>query len=267
MKKHVLTLLQLSSDPCTCNFPKQCDTRAEIDAAGEQPEKLCPTEMEKKYVHDFYDTIATHFSKTRYMPWPRVAEFVKSLPPGSLVADIGCGNGKYMACVDEKSCAIGGDYSAKLVDICKDRGFQVMVFDAVIVPLRSEAFDAALSIAVLHHLSTVEHRLNAIRELVRVLRVGGRGLIYVWALEQQEDSKRKFDQHKQDIMVPWNLQKKYMGDEAAAEGKTEVVVQRYCHVYHEQELDDLVRQLENVVIEESYYDHSNWCVRLRKIAN
>lgn len=27
--------------------------------------------------------------------WPKVREFVMALPPGALVADVGCGNGKY----------------------------------------------------------------------------------------------------------------------------------------------------------------------------
>jgi hypothetical protein len=37
-------------------------------------------------------------------------------------------------------------------------------------------------------------------EIVRILRPGGRMLIYVWAMEQE---KRRFGQ--QDVMVPWNL--------------------------------------------------------------
>lgn len=43
-----------------------------------------------------YEEIASHFSDTRHTAWPRIAEFIKSLPAGSLLADIGCGNGKYL---------------------------------------------------------------------------------------------------------------------------------------------------------------------------
>ena len=32
----------------------------------------------------------------RYAPWPRVVEFIQSLKPGALIADVGYGNGKYM---------------------------------------------------------------------------------------------------------------------------------------------------------------------------
>ena len=182
-----LTFRKLSDTPCDCSFPEQCDTQTALQAAGSTPDCLCPTEMEQKYVHEFYETIAQHFSKTRYLPWPRVKEFVESLPFGSLLADIGCGNGKYMACVNPTSSAcMGGDRSASLVKISSERGFQSMVLDCMTVPLRSNAFDAALSIAVLHHLSTVQHRMKALMELVRILRVGGQGLVYVWAQEQGE---------------------------------------------------------------------------------
>jgi hypothetical protein len=70
-------------------------------------------------------------------------------------------------------------------------------------------------------------------------------LVYAWALEQENDSKRRFDQ--QDVMVPWNLQKTYVdeggGKEASPctvdEDRDSVVYQRYCHVYCEGELESL----------------------------
>lgn len=52
--------------------------------------------LEEEYVHRVYDAIASHFSSTRHSPWPRVCHFLSSLPPGSVLADVGCGNGKYL---------------------------------------------------------------------------------------------------------------------------------------------------------------------------
>ena len=42
-----------------------------------------------------------------------------------------------------------------------------------------------LSVAVIHHIATAERRVKALRELSRVLRVGGRVIISVWAMEQR----------------------------------------------------------------------------------
>ena len=31
-----------------------------------------PSDLEKKYVYEVYDKIASHFSDTRYKPWPKI---------------------------------------------------------------------------------------------------------------------------------------------------------------------------------------------------
>ena len=48
-----------------------------------------PKDMEEKHVHSVYSEIAKHFSETRYKPWPQIAEFINTLKPGALLADIG----------------------------------------------------------------------------------------------------------------------------------------------------------------------------------
>lgn len=62
---------------------------------------------------------------------------------------------------------------------------QVLVSDNLSLPFRDESFDAVLSIAVVHHFATTERRVGALRELARVLRIGGRLVISVWAMEQR----------------------------------------------------------------------------------
>ena len=60
-----------------------------------------------------------------------------------------------------------------------------MVGDNLILPFRDEMFDAALSIAVIHHFATTERRVRALRELARAIKIGGRIMITVWAMEQR----------------------------------------------------------------------------------
>ncbi|CAI5745848.1 unnamed protein product [Peronospora destructor] len=177
-----------------------------------------------------------------------------------------------------------------------------MVCDALAAPLRSNSCDAALSIAVLHHLSTLSHRLAAVKELLRVLRVGGRGIIYAWAHEQMTGSRRRFEEGRQDFMVPWNLDKRFaptaeksltaaksersgktedthkdpidvgnviIGDDTDGKSSTKVqkrvVVQRYCHIFKQGELESLVELSDIAKMETSYYDESNWAVILRRV--
>jgi alkylated DNA repair protein alkB family protein 8 len=54
------------------------------------------SQLEEEHVHRVYNDIAHNFSDTRHKPWPGVVDFLRSFPSGSLVLDIGCGNGKYM---------------------------------------------------------------------------------------------------------------------------------------------------------------------------
>lgn len=49
--------------------------------------------------------------------------------------------------------------------------------------------DAGLCIAVLHHISTINRRLEILKELIRVLRPNGRALVTVWAQEQENQEK------------------------------------------------------------------------------
>lgn len=149
---------------------------------------VCSTpEIEKKYVHCVYNAIAPHFSSTRFAKWPKVSTFLDSLPPGSLVLDAGCGNGKYLG-LNPNCFFIGCDISPSLINICADKGHDVIVADAVNLPYKSNFGDAAISIAVLHHLSTEKRRRKAIEELVRVVKKGGFVLITVWAVEQEDSS-------------------------------------------------------------------------------
>ena len=58
--------------------------------------------------------------------------------------------------------------------------------------VRDASFDYAICIAVLHHLSTQERRVSALKEMQRILRPGGRALVTVWAKEQKYKDKQSF---------------------------------------------------------------------------
>ncbi|KAF8106809.1 hypothetical protein N665_0131s0012 [Sinapis alba] len=165
----------------------KANSKSEEDELSSSLSVKSTPEIEKKYVHRVYDAIAPHFSSTRFAKWPKVAAFLESLPSGSVILDAGCGNGKYLG-LNPSCFFIGCDISNPLIKICSDKGQEVLVADAVNLPYREEFGDAAISIAVLHHLSTENRRKSAIEELVRVVKPGGFVLITVWAAEQEDKS-------------------------------------------------------------------------------
>ncbi|EKX50807.1 hypothetical protein GUITHDRAFT_157249 [Guillardia theta CCMP2712] len=213
--------------------------------------------FEDEHVHGVYDAIARHFSHTRYKPWPRVASFLQSLEDGALVADVGCGNGKYLQ-VNPKVLMMGSDRSRGLVECCQGMGHDVCLADNLMLPYRSDSFDAAISIAVIHHLSTEERRAAAVREILRILKRGGQALIYNWAMEQQ-GRRKGFTQ--QDNFIPWQLQDKFAG----GTGQLVMVYNRYYHLFVEGESEKLMELAGGNEIVDSFYDHENWCVVIRKL--
>ncbi|XP_051159468.1 uncharacterized protein LOC127280492 isoform X2 [Leptopilina boulardi] len=151
--------------------------------------------LEQAYVHEVYEQCAEKTVQGKQ--WPRIYQFLEELEPGALVCDIGCGNGKYLN-VNHSVYKVGVDRCNRLTDIAREKENEVLICDNLSLPFRDESFDAVLSIAVVHHFATTERRVRALKELARVLRIGGRLIISVWAMEQKH---RKFE--SQDVLVPW----------------------------------------------------------------
>ncbi|TPX35918.1 hypothetical protein SmJEL517_g01786 [Synchytrium microbalum] len=224
--------------------------------------------IEEEHVHSIYEKIAPHFSDTRYKPWPVVDAFLKDLPDGMCGLDIGCGNGKYMG-VNPNIFIVGSDRSPSLCGIAASKGHSCVVADTLALPHPSSRFDFCLSIAVIHHLHTPERRLRAIKEMFRILKPGGKALIFVWALEQ-ETKYRTFE--GQDVLVPWNLPKRYGGartlENAVADNvvlETDKIYQRYYHMFVKGELEGLITQACPDAILESGYQRDNWYCMATKV--
>ncbi|KAI0636900.1 S-adenosyl-L-methionine-dependent methyltransferase [Trametes polyzona] len=248
-----------------------------------------PQTYEDVHVHAVYDEIAPHFSSTRYKPWPIIATFLSSLPTGWVGVDLGTGNGKYLPLPSERPGSvwtIGLDRSRNLLQIAKHAGGverEVVWGDVLDRPWRPGAFDYAISIATIHHLATPERRKAAVKRLLECISPShGRALIYVWAIEQDELSKRSIPADSgdtasreterspspgkesgkgQDVFVPWVLAQpaepkpkaRRRGKDAGAvtEKVDEVmatsqaapkVFDRYYHMFARGELSELVTE-------------------------
>ena len=227
---------------------------------------------ENLYVHQVYNQIASHFSITRYKPWPIVVNFLNTRQVGSIGLDAGCGNGKYLD-INPNIYIIGSDYSTNLIKICNERGFESLISDASCIPLRNNSLDFAISIAVIHHFSTRERRLLSVIELLRTLKISGQVLIYVWAFEQTIESKRKFD--TQDVLVPWNVPKSMQDQDpdkvyskleaSSVNDSGDIVYNRYYHMFVEGELNQLVVDSGLGIVVESGYERDNWWIIAERI--
>ncbi|ODV58042.1 tRNA (carboxymethyluridine(34)-5-O)-methyltransferase [Ascoidea rubescens DSM 1968] len=251
-----------------------------------------PVEKEQIYVHQVYNEIASHFSETRYKPWPIVEKFLQSREKGSIGIDVGCGNGKYLN-INKNVFIIGSDYSDNLIVLSSEiNGDSVnndsIVCDGLSLPHLNNQFDFAISIAVIHHFSTEERRIQAIVHILSKLKPNGEALIYCWALEQEKSRRGWKKGMTQDVLVPWVLQKKKPKSKKARKSKTkrgnevvdtsatiksekavedngEETKLRYYHLYKENELNENAIAAGAVVVEHGY-ERDNWWVIIKKPA-
>ncbi|KAJ5794464.1 hypothetical protein N7457_001063 [Penicillium paradoxum] len=216
---------------------------------------------EQQNVHKVYQEIAQHFSATRYKPWPIVERFLTDLTPGAVGLDVGCGNGKNLM-VNRDVFIIASDRSENLARIAlQHQPHSTVVADILDLPHRDASFDFAISIAVVHHLSTPARRVQAVAEILRTVKhgsksqEGGKILIYAWALEQK-DSRRGWDKgDEQDRMVPW-----------VRKGDQPQTFHRYYHLYTEGELERDIDNAGGRVLESGYEKDNWWAIATPKTA-
>ena len=204
-------------------------------------------------IKEVYNNISSDFDKTRYSVWGGVRRFLDSLTPNSFNGHIGCGNGKNM--LYRKDITFEGvDISSEFVKICRKKGLCVKEDNILELSIPKDYFENTLCIAVIHHLKTMQERQKAISELLRITKQNGKILLFVWAFEQPEDSKRKF--LTTDEIVPFKT----------VDGK---VFERFYHMYVKDELESEIMSIKNsypynFTFIDSFWEHGNWAVILEK---
>jgi tRNA (uracil-5-)-methyltransferase TRM9 len=179
---------------------------------------------------DLFDEIAPSFDATRRRPWPETVEFLGTLPRGTLVLDVGCGNGRNAVAAERAGHrVVGFDLSAGMLARAKAKTNDVeyALADVCASPFRSGSFGAVLAVAVVHHIEARDERVAAMRELGRVMAPGARCLVGVWAREQERLAGAA--DGSGDAWVDWRL----------PDGG---VAKRFYHLYEEGEFREDLRR-------------------------
>lgn len=216
----------------------------------ESLEQLSPQKLEKTYVLDTYQAISKTFSHTRSYLWKSVIEFLAMIPKWSILLEVGCGNGRNLVPRKSDMISMGVDLCPAFAEITYHKGLDTILANNLTLPYRSNSVDYILSIAVIHHLATPERRRNAIIEMLRVLKKGGKMLLQVWAMEQPAKSRRKFTQ--QDNLVKFQNSTKTMTH------------YRFYHIYRKNELEQVLWTIPGITILKSFWEVGNWVVVLEK---
>uniref|UniRef100_A0A0K0G011 Putative methyltransferase KIAA1456 (inferred by orthology to a human protein) n=1 Tax=Strongyloides venezuelensis TaxID=75913 RepID=A0A0K0G011_STRVS len=167
-------------------------------------------QIEYEYVHDVYTQLAGHCLRVcknapksstksgRVPQWSVVKKFLKELPDGCVILDVGCGQAKYEL---ENGYIIGFDCCCDvLIKTEKRNNVDVLVADTLNIPIKKKSIDAALCVSVIHHFTTFERRKEALMSISKCLKPNSLLFINAWAYEQPNG---KFP--SVDVLVPWNL--------------------------------------------------------------
>ncbi|PAV86331.1 hypothetical protein WR25_14652 [Diploscapter pachys] len=270
-----LTFRKIRTQPCQCSYKEFCDWDREGEMCIPSTANAA-LKLEQTYVADVYENIAAHFNETRHSNWRAVQNFINSLPRYSVLYDVGCGNGKYLAPKDDL-IKIGCDMCMGLCKIAAGKNTNVIRADALHLPFHSAA-DAVICIAVLHHMSSFERRQIVIREILRVLKPGGRACLTVWSMDQSDSEYSNMRKNKeesnelceltreakrlrihdgkqftqQDLFVPW----------VSDEKETYL---RYYHIFRDGELEELLGGIDGCQLESITREQGNYVVIFKKI--
>ena len=196
---------------------------------------------------EFYDKNYLQFSDTRFCLWDALDNFSKQFCVKSLVLDAGCGNGKNIKYMKSKCNVIGFDICKKFVELCQQYKYNVIESDILDTPFDSNLFDFIYCIAVIHHFDKESDRLDAIKELVRILKPNGKILISMWAYESDEYSSKK------NFVI---------GDNLVSFGKTNSM--RYFYIYDKTNLESFCQKFDKNIKFEISWDRGNWILILTK---
>jgi ubiquinone/menaquinone biosynthesis C-methylase UbiE len=111
------------------------------------------------------------------------------------------------------------------------------------LPFDNEVFDYILCIAMFHHLLTLEERDKTFREILRVMKPGGYGILTCWSTIQPDNLKFKFNEGIN--IVPWK-------------GRQITNKTRYYYVYSEKMFREYFESFKEIKIIDIYYEYGNW---------
>ncbi|XP_067145740.1 alkylated DNA repair protein alkB homolog 8 isoform X3 [Apteryx mantelli] len=290
------TFRKVRRSPCNCIYSSVCDSQKGQQRQGQPSFPLSEMEaskLEQEHVHRVYEEIAAHFSSTRHSPWPQIVEFLRSLPKGAIVADIGCGNGKYLGINKDLYMERRLATIRELARLLRPGGTALIYVWAMEQEYKKQK---SKYLKEKNDSKGKEEEINTdtARGLLSDQMPDGSSQDSASSDQLLNDSKGKgcdakpvadsrlpvhtnrTSFHSQDLLVPWHLKSDTKKKGASADilsfpaGSKESqelspVFHRYYHVFCEGELEAACRSLDCVRVQKSYYDQGNWCVVLEKL--
>lgn len=152
-------------------------------------------DMLLKQVYQTYDTISEDFSRTRQGIWKDFYLFEKYIKHGMSILDLGCGNGRLIALLQNYEIRYTGlDSCKKLLEAARQKypAYTFVSANMLNLPFADQSFDMVIAIASLHHIPSLYYRRRVLSEIKRVLKKGARLIASVWNIRHLPQYKAPF---------------------------------------------------------------------------
>ena len=133
-------------------------------------------------LYSSYDWVLEYFTLFQDRYWKRELLDDASISPGNLILDVGCGTGVLEERIDMLGAIVVGlDITKEMLTIAQTKRIKCMedliLGDAEELPFATESFDQVLSCYAIKYCNTE----NFVRQMYRVLKPGGRLVLYDFA--------------------------------------------------------------------------------------
>ncbi|MFH0942874.1 MAG: class I SAM-dependent methyltransferase [Candidatus Beckwithbacteria bacterium] len=199
-----------------------------------------------KLNEEFYLKTQEYFNTSRQFYWDGWKKLLPHLQGRTLkVLDLGCGNGRFGKFLAEHQQIeyTGIDNNQYLLDKAAENlpGACLLQRDLTKPWQIKGKFDLVAILGVMHHLPK-ENRVGLLKQATAGLRPSGILFLSFWRFNQYQKSKIIKDLGDNDYILDW-----HMGVDA----------ERYCHLYSQKEIRELIKPLKLKRLDNFISDKSN----------
>jgi len=171
-----------------------------------------------------WDNIAPEWHEFKKIPAKHTLEFLKDKT--GKILDLGSGSGRHLLNIENGKMYLV-DFSKEMIKLAKEKAkeekidAEFVVAELTNLPFQDGFFDSAICIAAIHCIDDKVNREKVVKELFRVLKIGGEAEIGVWNIKS-----KRFKNSPREKYVGWR-----------DKGK------RYYYLFDEQEIHELFKKV------------------------
>lgn len=209
---------------------------------------------------EFYQRHNESFDKSRFMEWEGFLDALKYLSKNSKILDLGCGNGRFLEFLTRNNAEfnsyLGVDNSKEFIEKNKLKfiNYNFEQKDIVIEDFTEFGkYDLITIFGVTHHIPYEEYRKEWFKKISNHISKGGYLIVSFWNFDPQKSDKKfspkTYKPEKNDYFLGW---------------KNNFENHRFCHLFSEKELSEIVSNLEECELVEKFVKDQNTYLILKK---